>query len=367
MNVINLLIKPASSACNLRCKYCFYLDISHHRETASYGQMTVDTMETLIKEVFAQNPKAVVLAFQGGEPTLVGREFYENVVQLIDEYNKQKITVSYSIQTNGVLIDPTWCQFFKKNNFLVGVSLDGPKLIHDRNRVDTHHNGTFIKVINNIELLKKYQVDFNILTVVNNDLVKETEKIYRYFLSHEFYFLQFIPCLSALGEDQGKALSKENYEIFLNQLFDLWYEDIIKSKPVSIRYFDNLMMIMLGLRPQTCDLNSQCSDNLIIESNGDVYPCDFYVLDEYKIGNINDGLSHIMTNSKRVEFINSSKNLPSTCIQCEFYTLCRGGCKRHRNVNIDHYNNYFCQSYYNFFKKNINRLEQLAFRIKVTG
>lgn len=367
MNVINLLIKPASSSCNLRCKYCFYLDIAENREVASFGKMQYDTLERIIKEAFEANPKAVVFAFQGGEPTLVGLSFYEEAIKLIGQYNPNKIPVSFSIQTNGVLLDSAWCEFFNKNDFLVGISLDGPKFVHNRNRVDKDNNGTFIKVINNIELLKKHQVAFNILTVVNNDLVRDIEKVYHYFKSHGFKYLQFIPCLAEIGENQEKTLSQENYEIFLNNLFDLWYQDIMNGIPISIRYFDNLIGIIMGYQPQSCDLSSQCSNNLIIESNGDIYPCDFYVLDQYKIGNIKDGLKGVFENNRRHNFINESKLIPDDCRNCKFYVLCKGGCRKHKELNNEKYLNYFCPSYLNFFNKNIRKLEQLAFRLQITG
>lgn len=364
MNIINLLIKPSSSSCNIRCKYCFYHDIANNRNIKSYGKMSLKTIESIIKETFSLNPDAVVIAFQGGEPTLVGYNFYKETIKIIGIYNKKQIKVSYSIQTNGILLDINWCKFFKSNNFLVGISLDGTKLTHDKNRVDTENLGTFSRVIKSIELLKKYNVEFNILTVVNNDLVNEVEKVYNYFVSHNFNFIQFIPCLAPLNQDQVNTLSKENYNIFLNTLFDLWYMDIVQGKKISIRYFDNLVGIILGFNPQSCDLNGKCSNNLIIESNGDIYPCDFYVLDDFKIGNITDGLSNIFNNTKRLEFINSSSTINDKCMKCEFYKLCLGGCKKHKELNNEEYLNYFCFSYYNFLKRNITKLEHIAYLIR---
>jgi uncharacterized protein len=325
--------------------------------------MSLETIENIIKDVFSLNPEALVLAFQGGEPTLVGLDFYKETIRLISIYNKKGINVSYSIQTNGILLDINWCKFLKINNFLVGVSLDGNKLIHDKNRVDANNQGTFTKVMKAIELLKKFHVEFNILTVVNNDLVKDIEKVYHYFVTHDFNFMQFIPCLSSIGHIQEKALSKDNYYSFLNKLFDLWYIDIVKGKKVSIRYFDNLVGIILGFNSQSCDLNGKCSNNLIIESNGDIYPCDFYVLDDFKIGNINDGLVNIYINKIRLEFIDSSMAISDKCLKCKFYELCRGGCKKHKELNNDDLN-YFCLSYYNFFKRNISKLEEIAYIIR---
>lgn len=359
MDIVNFLIKPVSSNCNLNCKYCFYLDIASDKT----GFMSIATLENLIKEAFRVANKGVVFAFQGGEPTLAGLPFFKRFIELVKLYNINKINVSYSIQTNGILLDDVFCTFLKQNNFLVGISLDGYKELHDENRYDYHHKSTFVRVMKSIDLLKKHQVDFNVLTVVHSKNYKFIEKIYQFFRQNDLKYLQFIPCLSSINEDNLLKITSAEYEYFLDHLFSLWYQDLINGNEVSIRYFDNLIGIILGFKPQSCDLYGTCSLNLVVESNGDIFPCDFYVLDQYKLGNINEESITAITKSKiSKDFLTNSQMVNNKCQQCVFYQLCKGGCRRHRQSPIDDLigENVFCDAYYNFFRKNIHKLEFLA-------
>lgn len=366
MEIVNLLIKPASSNCNLCCKYCFYHDLANNRMQKSYGFMSISTLEILVKNAFLSASTAVVFAFQGGEPTLVGLPFYQKLIEFVNVYNKNNLHVSYSIQTNGILIDEDWCRFFKNNHFLVGISLDGTQKIHDHFRIDHYNQGSFKKVIKAIELLKRNHVEYNILSVVNSSNYQQISEIYKFFVRNKLTYLQFIPCLSPINDNNILALTPKQYESFLNQLIDLWYHDLLQGKKISIRYFDNLLGIILGYQPQSCELYDACSYNLVVESNGDVYPCDFYVVDKYRLGNISTSLiSEIIQCDVEKSFIDSSRIINDKCKKCEFYQLCKGGCKRHRQTPFDVTigENMFCESFYSFFKKNINRLEQLALLI----
>lgn len=361
MKSLNLLIKPSSSNCNLRCKYCFYHDVSTNRTIENYGMMKDEVLEEMIKKVFECVEQSVNFMFQGGEPTLIGYKFYNTFHELIKKYNKNNITTNFSIQTNGTLLNKNLLEILKKYNYLVGISLDGNKEIHDNFRIDANNNGTFNSVMKGIRLLKKYDIDFNILCVVNKATAKNGKLIYNFFRNNNFKYFQFIPCIDNFkySETEDYTLIPEDYGIFLNDIFELWYEDIKKGKYVSIRYFDNLIKILLGEQPESCDMMGICSINCIIESDGSVYPCDFYVLDKYKLGNIlNSSYENMIFSNIAKEFVEASIEKPNSCKLCKYLKLCRSGCRRHKeNNNLE---NKFCKSYKIFFDKNINKLLEIA-------
>src|SRR3712207_4965939 len=207
MKSLSMLIKPASSNCNLRCTYCFYYDICNNREIKSFGMMKLNLLETIVKRAFNEAEQNCTFAFQGGEPTLVGIDFYREFINFVKKYNTRNINVFYSIQTNGTTINEDWAKFFKENNFLVGISLDGTKEIHDKYRLDTNKKGSFNKIMSNIQILNKYKVEYNILTVVNKNTSRHIDKIYKFFKKQDFRFLQFIPCLDPIKI--GRASCRE--------------------------------------------------------------------------------------------------------------------------------------------------------------
>ena len=218
MPPLSLLIKPASGNCNLRCKYCFYHSIAENRTMPSYGRMTLETLEILVKKALDQADYSCTFAFQGGEPTLAGLDFYCKLIEYVKLYNTKKIKVNYAIQTNGMVIDNEWAKFLHEYNFLVGLSLDGYKDLHDIMRVDVASKGTFNRVMNTVELFNKYKVEYNILCVVNDYLACHVQKAYNFFKKNGFQYLQFIPCLDPLGEIPGGneySLTPERYALFL--------------------------------------------------------------------------------------------------------------------------------------------------------
>ncbi len=312
MPPINLLIKPASGNCNLRCKYCFYTDVMDKRETQDYGMMSKETLEIIVKKAIQQAEGTCTIAFQGGEPTLRGLEFFEYLIEVQNKYRKYGLTINNAIQTNGMVIDEKWARFFAENNFLVGLSVDGNEYIHNKFRVDPKQKGTFDQVMHAAKLFDEYEVEYNILTVVTADVAKNINKIYQFFKSQNFTYLQFIPCLDPLYEERGKynhSLTPELYGRFLKDLFDSWYKDIKKGDYVYIRYFDNLLHMILGSYPEACGMLGRCTNQHVVESDGSVYPCDFYVLDTCKIGNlVTDDFKTIEKNRKEIGFIEASLN-----------------------------------------------------------
>lgn len=366
MPVLSLLIKPASSLCDLRCQYCFYADVTDHRDVKSYGLMNHSTVDALIERAFDYADQGVTFAFQGGEPTLAGLDFFVYFVDKVQATNPKAIPVHYALQTNGVSITEEMAAFFAKHHFLLGVSLDGPKDIHDMNRVGPGGKGTFKRVKNAIKTLEKHQVDFNILTVVNKAVAGHPRKVYQSLVKEGYFYLQFIPCLDDLGEAHGRspyALTAEDYGNFLCKIFDLWYRDFRSGKRVSIRMFDNILHILLGLPPESCDMMGVCSANLVIEADGSAYPCDFYVLDEWKMGMVQDTpLQDLIRSERAMKFVTMSHPRPEACKTCDYLPICRTGCRRHQTQESQGQPglNYFCPSYKQFYGHTLSRFKEVA-------
>lgn len=366
MPPLSLLIKPASSLCNLKCRYCFYHSLSDIRETASYGVMSMDTLEEIVRKALEFADTSCTFAFQGGEPSVAGLDFFKNYIELVKKHNVKNIRVHNVLQTNGVLIDEEWAEFFAANKFLIGVSLDGPKDFHDLNRVNVNDSGTFNKVMSAISLFDKYKVEYNILSVVSANIAKHPMKIYNFFKKSGFKFIQFIPCLDPLDEIPGAnrfSLTPERYESFLKGIFDLWYNDFMKDEYVSIRYFDNLVGLMMGNGPEACGMFGECNCQFVIEADGGVYPCDFYVIDKWRIGDIkSDSFDEMRLSSVCRDFIDSSKHVHESCRECQWFNLCRGGCRRNREPYMDGKPilNYYCTTFKNFFEYSYKRLYNVA-------
>lgn len=366
MPPISLLIKPASSNCNMRCKYCFYYDIAENRSTESYGMMDTELLEEVIKKALAYADQACTFAFQGGEPTLAGLDFYKKLIEFEKKYNIKKVQIYNALQTNGYVIDEQWAKFLSDNKFLVGISLDGPKDIHDVNRIDAQGRGSFNNVMNAIKLFNKYKVEYNILFVVNGYVARHANKVYNFFKSNNFRYIQFIPCLDALNEQHGTkefSLKPERFTYFLKNLFDLWYEDIMNGDIFSIRYFDNITGMLRGYRPEACGMQGQCQCQFVVEANGGVYPCDFYATDEWLLGNIKDqGLHELRDSETCRKFIEESMQVDAACRECKWFNLCRGGCRRDREPITGGKAglNYFCESYKNFFEYSWTRFQRLS-------
>lgn len=366
MPALSLLIKPASGNCNMRCRYCFYADELDNREIRSYGKMSVDTMHTIVDKAMEYGDYECTIAFQGGEPTLAGLDFYRELVAYVTAHeNPKKLKIHYALQTNGYLINEEWAAFLGENHFLVGVSLDGLKEIHDRYRLDAAGKGTYQRVISAIRLLEKHQVEYNILTVVTAATARNGQKIYNYFKKNHFGYQQYIECLDPIGEEPGQheySLTPEKYGEFLKSMFDAWYLDMRSGTYVYNRYFENLMMIMAGQQPESCNMRGVCGKQWVFEADGSVYPCDFYALDQWCLGNINKNSFEEM-DQKRDElgFIQWSMRRQEDCQKCRWFGLCRNGCRRNREpVTAEHTNrNYFCKSYQMFFEYAYPRLEEI--------
>lgn len=368
MSSLSLLIKPASSACNQACRYCFYHDIAEKRETECFGMMSEETLEIIVRRALSEATGECTFAFQGGEPTLVGLDFYRRLIALEETYRRPDCRVINVLQTNGTLIDEEWASFLSEHGFFVGISLDGPPEIHDLNRIDAKGEGTHSRVCHAIRLLSRHGVNFNVLSVLTSRSARHPDALYRYFKRLGVTHLQFIPCLDPYGGESGEesySLSPRLYGEFLKKLFDLWYVDLAHRKAPRIRYFDNLLAMAAGAEPESCGMSGACRCQLVIESDASVYPCDFYAFDFCRLGNVrDDSFSDILRRDATRHFLLSSSAVDPECRGCRWYPLCRGGCRRDRDRGDGLLGkNYYCEAYRAFFEYAAERLSMLASRI----
>ncbi len=365
----SVLIKPASGNCNLRCKYCFYFDEVENREFGQGGFMSKETTDKLIEKTM-NGATTANFAFQGGEPTMWGLSKFKYFIEKVRLENKNNIPTNYFIQTNGTLLNEEWCEFFLENKFLVGVSLDGPPDLHDKYRVYPNGKGSSGEVKKALMLLKEYNVDTNILITVNKSVAQNIERIYKYLMKNGFNYHQYIPCIDPIGAggDMIYSLTPEIFGRFLIKLFDLWKKDILAGNYVSVRYFENLIAMVTGNRPEQCGFLGHCTNQYVVEADGSVYPCDFYVLDNLMLGDINtDEFSDFDKKRTEIRFIEQSLKVEDDCKKCKFYGLCRGGCRRERDDFAGNlHKNGLCSGYKMFFKYSLQEMSSIA-KKAVTG
>ncbi|MBR6748777.1 MAG: anaerobic sulfatase maturase [Clostridia bacterium] len=362
MPPVNLLIKPASALCNMRCRYCFYADVSENRESRSLGMMSLETLEQTVRRAFEYADGFAGFAFQGGEPTLAGLPFFEALLAFQKKYNTKNIPVHNSIQTNGYLIDEQWAKFFADNHFLVGLSIDGTKEAHDSLRLDAAGEPTFDRAVRAAQLLRAHRVEFNILCVVSNFVARHPLRVYEQL--KPYGFLQFIACLDGFdGEKAPWSLTNDRYAAFLRQTFELYHRDFLQGRYVSIRNFDNYIRILMGNSPENCAMNGQCTCYCVVEGDGSVYPCDFYVLDEWKLGTVADNsLSEMIGSGTAARFVDGSRYVSEECRSCRYLRLCRGGCRREREPFTDGKPslNRLCPAFRTFFDAELPKMLEIA-------
>lgn len=351
MHFLNFLIKPASGLCNLRCRYCFYEDETNNRSEKNRGIMKEETMNLLIDRAFQEiDPDGrISFAFQGGEPTIAGLPFFRHFVDRVKSLRPHRVSVSYAIQTNGTLLDEEWAGFFKENRFLVGISMDGDKVLHNLYRKDPAGNDTWNRVMKSLKLLQKNNVDVNALCVVTKQTARHPEKTYRELKSIGIGYLQYIACLDPICEPKGKrmwSLSPESYGSFLCKLFDCWYNDWEKGQYHSIRLFDDYIHILLGDGASTCSTCGHCGSYFLVEADGSVYPCDFFALDEWYMGDLKaHSLSELASSETARRFLAESANKPPECKGCRYSSICNGGCRNDWIVAPSGMQNYHCAAF----------------------
>ncbi len=362
---LSFLIKPASSLCNLRCRYCFYEDESENRSQKCYGIMSAETADRLIASAVDATCDGAMISvgFQGGEPTVAGLDYFRHFIEEEKKYPSRRFT--HSIQTNGYALDEDWATFLAENNFLVGISVDGYKDLHDLHRLTPSGEGSFGRIAYNLELLKKHKVEFNALCVVTRQCTERPHRVYNRLKAMGFEYLQFIACLDPIGAERGKqsySLSPEDYGRFLCATFDDWYKDWKEGHFTSVRQFDDYIHILTGVLPSSCAALGKCGSYLVVEADGSLYPCDFYVLDEWNIGKIGEvSVIQAINSEKAKSFRSDSGRLPEQCKTCSWLPICHGGCKKDISLNdAGKPENYFCPAYRFFFEYASERLMEVA-------
>jgi len=370
------LTKPVGPICNLDCKYCFYLEKEKLYPGESQWRMSDAVLSEYIRQYIHSQPVAEInFAWQGGEPTLLGVDFFRKVIALQQQFADGKV-ISNALQTNGTLLDDEWGAFLAQNKFLVGLSIDGPRELHDRYRVDKRQQPTFDKVMHGLELLKKHGVEFNTLTVVNSANSQSPLEVYRFLKSIGSQFLQFIPLVERTAPTELKSegydfaapplpgrkadgspvspesVAAEQYGNFLCAIFDEWVRHDVGTTFVQL--FDTALGNWMGLGSSLCVFAEKCGAALAIEHNGDLYSCDHYVYPRYKLGNVmNQSLGSMVRTPQQIRFGNEkSTTLPKYCRKCEVRFACNGECPKHRFTTTPEGEdglNYLCPGYKKFF------------------
>ena len=293
MKQISILIKPSSSLCNMKCAYCFYTDVSKNRKEYAKGMMSETTSHLLIDEALSLDVQQINFCFQGGEPTLVGLAFYKDFVLYVSKQNKKGLKVTYAIQTNGLVLNDAWYDLFESYHFLVGLSLDGDASMHDLCRQTVDHQNTFKTIFTHLKEMEARHIHCNVLTVLTSQIAKQPKQLFQFYLDHQIKYVQLIPCLPQInGKEDKYALKPKEFFEFYKVFFDCWYEAYIQGKYISVSLFDQLILMYLGIPPHTCGMLGKCSMQIVVEGDGSVYPCDFYVLDNYLCGSIHE--HHLM-------------------------------------------------------------------------
>jgi len=383
MQQFSLLIKPSGSDCNLDCSYCFYK--SRASEIGSGRQRMSDAvLEKLVKDYLGLRFQVSGFAWQGGEPTLMGLDFFKRAVELQKRYGVTGQEVGNSLQTNAVLLnDPEWCRFLAENKFLVGVSIDGPKDMHDRYRLDLGGHGTWDRVMAAIARMKEFGVEYNTLTLINRLTADHPDEIFDFLIGLGIRYLQFIPCVEVdpqSGMVAEFSVTPKQYGDFLCRLFDRWMA--FGPDKLSIRDFDSVLTHCIAGRHSICTFDRQCSQYIVVEHQGDVFPCDFFVEPKWRLGNLLETpIEQLAACAQKKAFARCKSNLATRCLICRHLAVCRGGCMKDRleaegrrpqtptayGLQPTAYDreSYFCESYRRFFDYAMPRFLQVAAQIRV--
>lgn len=335
---ISVLIKPASSSCNLNCNYCFYRDVSSFREEKPL-KISNEKIIIMIKNIFSglRENANVNIVFQGGEPTIAQLKFFEDFIVGVNKYKGSR-RVNYFIQTNGLTINEDWCKFFLRENFLVGLSVDANREVHDKYRVDFLGRPTFDKAMKTKLMLEEQKVEYNILSVLTESLINNPDAVVKFIKKENIKYIQFIPFINSFDyRNENMKYQKKLYK-FYKTIYEFWKEELINGDYISIKLIDDIVNFLLAGNITACGMDGRCRVSYVVETDGSVYPCDFYALDEFKIGNIFEQTLVEMDENKIrsfLEYKNGYREI-NLCSDCNFYEICSGGCKRLRgSIYID--------------------------------
>ena len=374
----NIMAKPVSGRCNLDCAYCYYTmkpaELFPDTPEADL-RMSGDVLDSYVKQYLDANPVRCEFGWQGGEPTMAGLDFFKRVVQLQKQYKKPHQEITNGLQTNATLLTDEFCEFLAAEKFLVGISLDGPPQWHDYFRRDHADNPSFHRAWKGLELCKKHGVEYNVLVTLNSMNAPHAGDIYRYFTNRGIQYVQFIPILERIptdrenapweGEPTNFSCSPQQFGDFMHEVFQLWAtRDVGK---VSERLIDSVIHTMMFGQASTCCYASRCATAHILEYNGDLYVCDHFVYERWKVGNIMETpLAELVRDPMLEEFAQLKTQLPEKCTTCEYLVFCRGGCpKHHVPIGTDPARvNYYCEGLKSFFAEAVPILAKMIPFIK---
>jgi uncharacterized protein len=358
----HIMAKPSGSACNLNCDYCFFLK-KERLYPGSNFRMSDEVHEAYIRQLFeAHQVPQVTVAWQGGEPTLMGLDFFRRSVEFQKKYTKPGTRIENTFQTNGILLNDEWCQFFHENNFLIGLSMDGPKELHDFYRKDKGGHGTFDRVMKSARLLQKLKVEFNILCTVNSKNADYPLDVYRFFRDElGAHYLQFIPIVerdNESGFQEGNKITDRSvrpnqWGRVLIEIFDEWVKrDVGKTFVIN---FDGTLAGWLGRAGTVCIFGPTCGQGMALEHNGDLYSCDHFVEPKHHLGNIlQTPMIELVASDQQRKFGQDKRDtLPAHCRQCDVLHICNGECPKNRLLKTPDGEaglNYLCEGYKAFFK-----------------
>jgi uncharacterized protein len=368
MEDFQVFAKPVGAACNLACNYCYYLDKTALLANDAAPVMSADLLELYIRQhIEASTEQTVFFSWHGGEPTLAGRGYFQNIVELQKKYLPANRQVVNGMQTNGTLLDESWCQFLKDANFVVGISIDGPEHLHSANRFRRKGQPVFAEVMQAYQLLKKHQGPCEILCVVNAANVGFPLEVYRFFKSLGAEFLTFIPLVERLSPDSAsvseRTVPAEAFGAFLCTIFDEWKAEDIGQ--VKIQIFEEALRTAFGLEHSLCIFKPTCGRVPVVEHNGDFYSCDHFVVPQHLIGNIRkQSLASMLESPAQKAFGNAKlTTLPRYCLECDVRNMCNGACPKDRFISTPDGEpglNYLCEGYRLFFRHCRPFVEQVA-------
>lgn len=367
MRPFSLLIKPTSADCNLRCAYCFYLDRQSLYPETRRHRMTLETLDRMISSYMATSQPRYTFGWQGGEPTLMGVDFFRKVTELQARHGRAGVEVSNGLQTNGILIDDAFARHLSRYHFLVGLSVDGPAEVHDRYRRFAEGRGSHELVMKALDTLRRNRVEYNILTLVNNVNVRTPRAIYQYLCDQEIFFHQYIECVEfdSSGGLLPFAVTPEAWGEFLCEIFDQWYPN--DTRRVSIRLFDSILSKMVDNRETVCSMGTDCRQYFVVEHNADIYPCDFFVRPELKLGNLfHDTWEKMLASEKYQAFGRRKRQWNEECARCPFLPYCAGDCPKNRPGQGEEPTrlSVLCEGWKRFYSHTLERFEKLATEIR---
>ena len=364
----SLLIKPASADCNINCSYCFYLEKKSLYPEQKVHRMSDAVLEGMIASYMRTEQPQYSFGWQGGEPTLMGLDFFRKVTDLQQKYGSKGAIVANGLQTNATLITNEMAEHFSKYKFLLGVSLDGPTEIHDLYRKNLAGAGSHADVMKALGILNKNNVEFNILTLVSKANVAKAEEVYAYLVGNGFLYHQYIPCVEfdADGKPLPWTITGEEWGNFLCSIFDRWLAT--DTRQVSVRLFDSILMYLVEGQRNVCVMGRNCCQYLVVEHNGDVYPCDFFVRPELKLGNIADTTwEQLQASATYKDFGALKSKCSSACVTCKFFEMCSADCLKNRlpqSRNNPRTLSWHCEGWKIFYEHSLRKFKKLAERIK---